>query len=230
MTRPFTLLAAAAALAACTGTDVGNPAVDVHFAGYNLTGPEAAVDQAIMQVERIRLRPADDCDGDAAIEIDGPFAVDLTTTTAIADLTDVELEAQAYCRLELRWHQDDDTDLAIEVAGEADGTPFAVRSRRNDELRLEATEADGFTIGEATSALFVAFDLAAWLDGVDIASAVLDGDGVAVIDDDTNSDLLDVFEDNVADAADLFADDDGDGALDDDEHDDGDELAEGALP
>lgn len=228
MKRHPTLLAAAAALAACTGTDVGNPAVDVHFAAYNLTAPAATVDQATMQVERIRLRPAADCDGGAEIELEGPFAVDLTSPTSIADLTDVEIEAQAYCRLELRWHPDDDTGVAIEVAGEADGTPFAVRSRRNDELRLEATDADGFTIDDATSALFVAFDMAAWLDGVDVASAELDGDGVAVIDDDANGDLLDVFEDNVTDAADLFDDDDGDGALDDDEHEGGDELAEGA--
>lgn len=228
MKRHPTLLAAAAALAACTGTDVGNPAVDVNFAAYNLTAPSATVDRATMQVERIRLRPAADCDGGAEIEIEGPFAIDLTTPTSIGDLTDVEIEAQAYCRLELRWHPDDDSGLAIEVSGDADGTPFDVRSRRNDELRLEATDADGFTIDDATSALFVAFDMAAWLDGVDVASAELDGDGVAVIDDDANGDLLDVFEDNVTDAADLFDDDDGDGSLDDDEHGDGDELAEGA--
>ena len=228
MSRHLTLLAAAAALAAaCTGTDVGNPAVDVQFAAYNLTVADTTVAEATMQVERIRLRPASDCDGDAEIEIEGPFAVDLTQPTAIADLTDLELEAQGYCRLELRWHPDDDTDLAIELSGEADGTPFAVRSRRNDELRLESSDPDGFTIDEATSALFVAFDVAAWLDGVDIASADLDGDGVAVIDDDSNDALLDVFEGNVTDAADLFDDDDGDGALDEDEHGDDDTLAEG---
>lgn len=228
MTRHLTLLAAAAALAACTGTDVGNPAVDVHFAAYNLTAPEGTVAEATMQVERLRLRPfSAGCDGDDEIEIEGPFAVDLTSPTAIDALTDLELTAEAYCRFELRWHPDDDTDLAIVVTGEADGTPFEVRSRRNDELRLDATDADGFTVGDATSALFVAFDMAAWLDGVDVAGAELDGDGVAVIDDDANGDLLDVFEDNVTDAADLFDDDDGDGALDDDEHDDGDELAAG---
>jgi len=228
MKRHPTLLAAAVALAACTGTDVGNPAVDVNFAAYNLTAPGATVEHATMQVERVRLRPADDCEGGAEIEIEGPFMIDLTSPTSIADLTDLELDAQAYCRLELRWHPDDDTDRAIEVTGVADGTPFDVRSRRNDELRLEATDAGGFTIDDATSALFVAFDMAAWLDGVDIASAELDGDGVALIDDDANGDLLDVFEDNVTDAANLFDDDDGDGSLDDDEHGDGDELAEGA--
>jgi hypothetical protein len=229
MTRhPALLAAAAAALTACTGTDVGNPAVDVQFAAYNLSSADTTVAEATMRVERIRLRPAADCDGDAEIEIAGPFAVDLTQPTAIADLTDLDIAAQGYCRLELRWHPDEESDLAIEVSGDAGGTPFAVRSRRNDELRLESSDPDGFTIDEATSALFVAFDMAAWLDGVDVASAELDDDGVAVIDDDANEELLDVFEENVTDAADLFDDEDGDGALDDDEHEDGDELAEGA--
>jgi hypothetical protein len=228
--RPAALLAAAAAAlaSACTGTDVGNPAVDVDFAAYNLSTPTATVETATMEVERIRLRPADDCEGGSEIEIEGPFDVDLTTPTSIAELTDLDLAAQGYCRFELRWHPDDDTGLAITVSGDADGTPFAVRSRRNDELRLEATDADGFTIDEATSALFVAFDMAAWLDGVEVSGAELDGDGVAVIDDDVNRDLLDVFESNVTDAADLFDDGDGDGTLDDDEHDPGDELAEAA--
>lgn len=226
MKRQVLCAAVTAALASvCTGTDVGNPAVDVNFAAYNLTSEQAAVDVATMKVEQIRLRPADDCEGGAEIEIDGPFAVDLTSPTAIADLTDVEVEDQAYCRIELRWHPGDDTGIAIEISGDAGGTPFTIRSGRNDDLRLEATDADGFTIDEATSALFIAFDMAAWLDGVDVASAELDGGGVAVIDDDTNDALLDVFEDNVTDATRLFDDDDADGALDEDEHEENDTLA-----
>jgi len=208
------------------GTDVGNPVtVDLEFASYGRETAGAVVERATVTVERIRLRPAANCEGGAEIEIEGPFTLDLTSPSPLADLTGLDLAGPAYCRFEMTWHPDETSDLAILVAGSAGGDPFQIRSRRNDELRVEALDEAGFTIDAA--ALFVAFDMAAWLDGIDLASAERDAGGAIVVSDDSNQGLLDQFEANVESAIALFADGDGDGALDDDEHDDADALAAG---
>ena len=234
--RAAVLLVLGAGLAGCggdgvgtTGTDVGNPIeVDLRFAAYDLAGDQAVVDAASIAVERIRLRPAADCEGGAELEIEGPFSLDLLDPTGIGELAGVELGAQAWCRIELAWHRDEASDTAIRVAGRAGGDPFEIRSRRNDELRIEAIDDAGFTVDEATAALFVAFDMATWLDGVDLAGAKRGPGGAIEVTDDSNRDLLERFEDNVESATALFPDADGDGSLGDDERDDSDALAAGA--
>jgi hypothetical protein len=211
-----------------TGTDVGNPVVvDLQFAAYDLVLEEAAVDQATIEVERVRLRPADDCEGGAEIELDGPFHLDLLDPRGADQLAGLPLDARAWCRIEMGWHRDDATDTAIRVAGSAGGDRFVIRSRRNDELRIESLDQDGFTVDEATAALFVAFDMTTWLDGVDLAGADREPDGAIAVSEDSNRDLLERFEENVESATRLFADRDGDGALGDGEHDDDDALAAG---
>jgi hypothetical protein len=226
-------LAAAAAIAGCdaggggvgaTGTDVGNPVVvDLAFTAYPRAAGAVAVDAATVAVERIRLRPATDCEGGAEIELAGPFSLDLLDPEPLAGLS---LGSQAWCRMEMTWHRDEETDTAIRLAGAVAGDRFEIRSRRNDELRIEAVDGDGFTIDAAT--LFVAFDLVSWLDGVDLPGADRQSDGSIAVSEDSNRDLLDRFEANVESASGLFADGDGDGALDDDERDDDDLLAAGA--
>jgi len=208
------------------GTDVGNPVtVDLEFASYGRETAAAVVERATVAVERVRLRPAANCEGGAEIELEGPFTLDLTRPSGLADLTGLDLAGRAWCRFEMTWHPDETSDLAILVAGSAGGDPFEIRSRRNDELRIEALDDAGFTVDAA--ALFVAFDMEAWLDGIDLAGADRDAGGAIVVSDDSNRDLLDRFEANVESATALFADRDGDGALDDDEHDDADALAAG---
>lgn len=234
--RRALLLVAMASAAGCdsgdgvgsTGTDVGNPiVVDLQFAAYGLALAEATVAEATIAVERVRLRPAADCEGGAEIELEGPFSLDLLDPAGVGELAGLELSGR-YCRIEMTWHRDEVTDTAIRVAGVAGGDRYEIRSRRNDELRIEALDEDGFTVGEATSALFVAFDMAAWLDGVDLAGAERGPDGAIAVNEESNRDRLERFEENVESATGLFADADGDGSLGDDEHDESDALAAGA--
>jgi hypothetical protein len=61
------------------------------------------------------------------------------------------------------------------------------------------------------------FDLPRWLEGIDVDAAELDDEGVATIDATHNSELLAVFEANLAFTPALYADPDADGLVGPDE-------------
>ena len=154
----------------------------------------------------------------------------------LAALRELEVPESGYCRFELRWDEFDGTlpgsapgDLAgasLLVTGQrGDGTPFVIRSERNDELRLDARDGE-FAIDEATVGLYVGLDASQLFSGIDIDGAVVSGDGTIRIEPGSNEDILSVFDGNVEAAARLFDDDDGNGALDAGERDDDDVLAE----
>ncbi len=56
--------------------------------------------------------------------------------------------------------------------------------------------------------------MATWFGGVDLAGAELDGDGVAVIDEGSNADLLSAFEADLPAGIELYRDLDRDGSVD----------------
>jgi hypothetical protein len=222
MTRTASVLVVA--LAACSGTEVGNPVVDVDFQIYNVMQVEAAT----VTVERIRLRPAANCEGDAELELLGPFVVDLLAARPLPELSDLEVAEGGYCRFEVTW--DDAAEIgavsmAFAGARASDGTPFSLQSVRNDELRLDAIDG-AFPIDAATHALFVSLDETSLFAGLDLDAAIVDPDGTIYIDDARNTALLDTFEANVEAATKLFDDDDDDRVLDADERDPDDTLAD----
>lgn len=241
--RIATLLVAAAA--GCTGTDVGNPRIDVDVVAYGdlppaksallPAAPSGTIDAVWVSVDRVRLRAAATCDGDTEIDLEGPFAVDARAPGAIDALSDIEVTGDLYCRFELRWrpYDGDDPAAPAELAGAAllvegsagDGTPFILRSERNDELRLDAIDGAGFPISDATGALFVAFDVEALLDGVDLESAEVGTGGVIRIESGSNDELLAIVDDNLAALVELYDDNDADSELDPDERDETDVLA-----
>lgn len=227
---------AAAAPLACEGTEVGNP-FHLGLAAYHLT-PRAgiAVDGAWLVLDRVRFRPAATCETEVDIERTAQLVVDIESGVIPTELRDLAGSADAYCRIELRWHTLDGAVPAgapPELAGASmvvtgtrgDGKRFVIRSRRGDELRLRARGA-GLGV-EGITALFAGFDLTAWLAGVELDAATVGGDGVVHLDDDANRALRDVFDANVAAAAKVFADLDHDEQLDDNERDDADALADG---
>jgi hypothetical protein len=111
-------------------------------------------------------------------------------------------------------------DNSIVLSGKrADDATFVVRSRRNYDLDLRA-RGDGFDLTGARGAMILAFDLATWLDGVELESAEANSNGVIEIDQDHDRTRLDAFEGNVKQAMELFRDRDRDSKLDDDDLDD----------
>lgn len=235
-------------LCSCTGTDVGNPVVDLDF---SLETPESTakarpaaanvvagvrVKNAWVSVDRIRMRSAADCTGSAQLELVGPFYVDLLAPGPIDSLRDIELSGESFCRFEFGWDASDSpvpanapqelVETSFLLMGErSDSTEFILRSERNDDFRLDARD-EAFSVDDATGSLFVAFNFTDLFAGIDLDEATVNGDGVILIDASSNSDILASFDDALADATRLFDDDDGDGTLDANEAEDADVLAD----
>lgn len=237
-----------ALLAACTGTDVGNPVVDLDFSLHEDMGTSALTQKSVagatagltfneawVVVDRIRLREGSDCSGEAQFELQGPFFVDLFGQGTLPALRDIELPGEVFCRFEFRWKAEDtvpsDAPDALRNASlllsgsRSDGTAFLLRSRRNDEFRLNAKETT-FRLTDATGTLFVSFETDRLFTGIDLSVAETGSDGVITIDESSNKSILDQFDSNLADATKLFDDDNNDGELNREEARDEDILAE----
>lgn len=216
----------------CNATETGNP-----VAGQTLaltarsssddvaTGSSADaalnVSSALIVVSDMRFVQSADCDRGpgSRLDVEGPIAVDLVEKNEVLDL---QLDAARYCRVRVRLNKDKDVsgapseleDHSILLQGErADGVSFTVVSRRSFDLELRA-RGDGFSLGTGKEAMILAFDLATWLDGVDLEGAAPDSSGAIEIDDDHDRERLDVFEDNVKQAMELFKDGNGNAKLD----------------
>lgn len=243
--RIYTVIASCTVLS-CTGTDVGNGFVDVDMVLYDSAGSSSrsqstvapdglVVTEAWVAVDRVRLRRAAPCDDTSVTELAGPYAVNMLARGSVGELQGIEVETTGYCRFELRWDELDEAGngapaelvgASIYIAGtRQDGTEFVLRSRRNDELRLDARDG-AFTIDAMTHALFVAFDVQNLFDGVDIDNADIGADDTIRIEEGSNEVLLDQFDANLAVSADLFDDDDDSGDLEAGERDDADTLAD----
>jgi hypothetical protein len=105
----------------------------------------------------------------------------------------------------------------------ADGVPFSIRSRDKPDFVLRSRGAVIDLEGAQTS-LLLAFDVAAWLDRVDLAGAVPNADDAIVIEPGQEDARLRTFETNLRTSLRLFADGDADGMLSADEA--GDPLAQ----
>jgi hypothetical protein len=228
----------ACVLAACTATETGNPVGEQRLAltarstdqgvalGNDAASGRVRVDEAWVVLGDIRFVQSARCDSgpEQQAEIPGPRIVDL-----VAHPLPIEFAADAtsYCRVRVpldRAEGDEGApaaldDHAILIRGErADGTPFELRSRQKREADIRA-RGEPFTLADGGDALILAFDVGRWLSGVDLDGADTDSDGVIRIDEDHERDRLDVFEENVEAAMELFRDGNGNGRLDDGEPD-----------
>jgi hypothetical protein len=243
MTSRFkrTLLSAgvlAAALSGCDATETGNPITQQTLA---LTARSSSDDvslgddsDASLRVESawillgdMRFVKSADCDRGSAsrVDVEGPQALELVDNR---DALDLELEAARYCRVRVRLEKAKDVsgapaeleDHSIVLRGtRADDREFVVRSRRNFDLDLRS-RGDGFDLTGARGAMILAFDVATWLEGVDLEGAEPSSNGAIEIDEQSDRTRLGAFEDNVKEAMELFRDRDRDSKLDDDDLDD----------
>lgn len=212
----------------CGITETGNPElveVDVQMRTAS-SEPEVValepvtgrigVAEAWLSIERIRFVRGQVCDapGEEELDLVGPWIVD--ANAPLPQGITATLPAGDYCRVRVRLERAGDTGDAPEalsahtvlLTGErGDGTPFEIRSRREEDADVRA--ASPISLEEATAKLAVALDVSTWLADVDLDAASVD-QGVIRVDEDANTALLDAFEDRFEDALELFDDTDDD--------------------
>ena len=226
------LLAAIAALAGCEGTETGNPfqvelRADAHSSDPGAVavgeGGAVVVTEAWLALDPIRWAPTFDCVGTVA-----SGSADLGTAdhaAAGAVLETFEVVEGGYCKAVVPFVSaaaplPDGAPAELEgssivIRGEvtASGTPFLLVSKLERSIDVRSPEV-GFGLAPDQPALFLGFDVATWFGAVDLAGAELDGDGVAVIDEGSNADLLSAFERDLPAGIELYRDLDRDGSVD----------------
>jgi hypothetical protein len=236
----------AATLTACAGTETGNPsfagelaynthASDPAVAALRTSEGGAQVDSAWLVLGDARFVDAAHCERRDEVEfnVQGLGAGDHATPAAA--VSEFQLEVGDYCGLELpliraaAGELPDDAPAQLEghsivIEGEgADGRPFRIES--GAELPLFLAADDGSFLMDADGAqVLVGFDVSVWLSDVDLSSATASDDGVVVVSSDSNSGLLDAFEQNLPRGVALFRDPEGQRVVDEA----GAELAHGA--
>jgi hypothetical protein len=227
-------------LAACAGTETGNPSFDGSL-GYDaytsqpkLVALQSAGEDAQLVVESawlvlgdVRFAPRADgkaCDADSAS--DGPSVPGLGAgdhAATQAPVSPVELSDGRYCGVHLPLQSASELPSAAppELRGHSllllgetrDGRPFRIASALRTELDLRA-EADGFELDAERPGVLIGFDVASWLAELDWSQAELDADDRIVVDAEHNALLLAEFEAQFARGVALFRDADGDGLFD----------------
>jgi len=228
MTRhTYTIPLALAFLASCTGTETGNPfshelgvagrTTDASVAALGTSEGGAAIDAAWMGLGEVALFPAGACGDDSAAEtvVPGPVAVELVEGLAPSG---VDLGHTGYCRVEvvlLPASPPLPVGAPAELGGSTvvvegrrpDGTPFEIVSEASPVLEVRGAM-DRF---DAHEAMVVSLDFARWLEGVDLAGAVVSPDGTVRVNAVDNHDLLGVFDANLTSSLAIHRDGDADG-------------------
>lgn len=240
--RPVSLVALAAGLAlaglaalgcaGCEGTETGNPfqvelRADAHSSDPDAVavaeGGAVVVTEAWLALGPVRIAPTFDCVGTVAEESAEFGTADHAAGGAV--LATFQVTEGGYCRLFVPFEPaaaplpagapPELEGSSVVISGEvtASGTPFRIVSTLEREVDVQSVDR-GFALGPDQPGLFLGFDVATWLGGVDLAGAELDGEGVAVIDQAQNADLLAAFEAALAAGVELYRDVDRDGSVD----------------
>jgi hypothetical protein len=229
------VLCALSCLACNSGTETGNPSLTgaLSYTGYSSkpayvgvreAGSVATIENAWLDLDSVSISPDGDCgiSGGEAFVVPalgvGDHAAGAHNFTAYA------AKAGSFCRVDLPFARvpsdassgnvpDQLPGNSLLITGTlSDGTPFSIASSATPVVQLRA-EGAGFMLSADQPDAVMAFDFAAWLDGVDFDAAER-SDGQIVISTDSNSSLLATFEQNLAAGVTLYRDRDGDGVID----------------
>ncbi len=231
-----TLLVLTVGLAACTGTDVGNPQtgtanVELNFTGYDTTQQRNAltlsngyeIESAWVGLQGFGAKQASNCDANTEVDSDETVVLDLIGHTSDYAAPRFQKTAGDFCRFDLTFHKlgaselpaaapADLADHSVVVRGRRDdGVEFVVHSDLADSVPLHSPSTT-FHLDAGDDYLLVGFALDEWFDAGQIAA--ITGEDPIVIDADHHPDLLTNFETAIKTSATLFKDLDGDGNLD----------------
>ena len=220
-TTLITGLPALLSLLACTGTDTGNPftqplTVDAHSS--NPGEVEIAIPAGGAVVTEAWLSIADVGMSECVEEKEADVGDLGVADHAAEDALEVTFEARtkSYCEMQVPWviaTDDEPVPVPAEVVGTAiflagqtaGGTTFVLRSALTGVVTVSPV-GESFELSEPLGGLFLGFDLARWLQDIDLDSAVLAADNTILIDGTSNTNLLTIFEGNVAAGLELYRD------------------------
>jgi hypothetical protein len=218
-----------------SGTETGNPSLtaslsfSAHSSKPNVVAVRegaaaVVVSEVWLSLGPVALLEGDDCAAGAGRYESAALGVG-NHAAAQPGHTDLSAEASAYCSLELEFVPSVEVPAgapaalagrSIAVAGElADGTSFLIVSGFEGRVPVLAVDTS-FALSEGEAAMLLGFDLATWLDGIDLAEVPREDDGSILIDAERNAELVTAFESALPNGLELYRDRDADGRLDED--------------
>jgi hypothetical protein len=222
----------AVGLAACAGTETGNPSFEGQLAydaySSNVTavalrqsepnpdGQAIVIDSAWLVLGDVSLLKDGACDGtpsDAPVNATGIGEGDHAAGGHV--VTTLSADAGRYCGVALPFERAGSepiagppelADRSVLIKGRLqDGSPLTLASGLDEVLVLRG---DAFELGEGARDLMVGFDLAVWLGALDFRAAERNADGSITVDDAHNAALLGAFEQALIEGTGLFRDPD----------------------
>jgi len=198
-------------------TEIGNPEMDVSARAYSSApgwvdsaNAPVKVDSVWVGIDSLSL--VEGCGGSTGPTVSIEQAVELVGG---GSWRSTELSLGDYCGASVRLRGDLGEELgegSVRIAGVGPlGRRFELGSVFEGEIGLSSSE--GFAVDPATDSLLIAFDLAGWLAGVDLAALSPDPDGVVRGSASIGTQL----DSNLQAAVQLLRDANSDGIIDADE-------------
>ncbi len=216
-------LPALLSLSACddsAGTETGNPftqplTVDAHSSNPGeveiaIPAGGVLVTEAWLSIDNVEI--SQECAGTERELVGSLGVADHAADEALR--ADFAALTKSYCEMYVPWVIAADggqvpaevVGTAIFLAGETPaGTTFVLRSALTGDVTVAAVDGP-FALAADRGGLFLGFDLATWLNGVELDTALLEADNSILIDGSTNANLLTIFESNVAAGLELYRD------------------------
>lgn len=167
------------------------------------------VDQLWMSVQSVQLFERTQCEDGTTPSFIDPFVSDATST--IPQVARGQTEATVYCgalvRLDKTADQGEGPDelrdhTMVMTGSTEERRPFLIRTSLDFEIPLSRDEGN-FFLDESHDQLTVGLDVSIWLDEIWIDDGTPNQEGVIIIDDTSNRELLIDFEEGLLDAMDL---------------------------
>ncbi len=224
-------------LAACTGTEVGNPqdaevsvevqGIDRSTSGALTLASGVTIEEAWLVVDGISLRTGQDCDETISTDYDYINALELIEGVGYPGYDMTILPAQNYCRFIMDLHAPESDELPAQAPEELEGHSIFLRGTTPDEIPFEIRHRESeslefhgrFTLYPSTQSLFAIFEVDRWLSPEQLQEATDDESEALIISEDSHSDLLEDFLEDLQDSGILVRDANDDGVLQDEELD-----------
>jgi len=164
--------------------------------------------KAVVGVKKVKFEREVNGD-DQDYKYNGNYSFDILSGTSTPPLPTVEIEPGVYHKLKVKFDNVLPTGNTLEINGTATigGVNFRFEFISKDDSEYEVENPNGLPVNPDDAVTFVLqIDLASLFSGVDFTTATVDADGVIRINENSNSNLQDLIEENFDDIMDFDED------------------------